>query len=167
MTSDQSVLNGLLGELSQLWQLDGLTLNKSGRCSLITEDNIQIAIDLAPGSSDLQLLAGVGVLHDSDREQQLTELMRRNFEHVQLGQAYFALSSQSDHILLRYLCPFEDMDINTLTNVVGNFIQIATDAVKQLNDLWGAEFSHEPTVNYEPRVNYDPNVRHYADLLKA
>ena len=53
------------------------------------------------------------------------------------------------------------MDINTLTNVVGNFIQIATDAAKQLNDLWGAEVSHEP------KVNYDPYVRHYADLLKA
>ncbi|PNQ53984.1 Tir chaperone family protein, partial [Vibrio agarivorans] len=110
MTFDQKVLNGLLGELSHFWQLDDLTLDQSGRCSLITEEDLQVAIDLPAGSTHLQLLAGVGFLNESYREQQLTTLMQSNFDHPQLCQAYFALSPESDCILLRYLCSFEDID---------------------------------------------------------
>ncbi|GEM75543.1 type III secretion system chaperone [Vibrio sagamiensis] len=156
MTFDQKVLNGLLGELSHFWQLDDLTLDQSGRCSLITEEDLQVAIDLPAGSTHLQLLAGVGFLNESYREQQLTTLMQSNFDHPQLCQAYFALSPESDCILLRYLCSFEDIDINIFTNIVSNFIQTAKATEKQLHDLWE-----------DLEVTPKSGLQHYDNSLKV
>ena len=57
MTADQTFLNNLLLELGNTWQLDCLELDNFGRCALLTEEGIELAIDMAAGSNHLQFLA--------------------------------------------------------------------------------------------------------------
>ncbi|ELH4832332.1 type III secretion system chaperone [Vibrio harveyi] len=128
MTADQTFLNNLLLKLGNTWQLDCLELDNFGRCALLTEEGIELAIDMAAGSNHLQFLAELGVLSEVQREHHLTRLLKHNFENPVLRQAHYALSPQGDQVLLRYQHPIEGLELELLANLLGNFITTATDA---------------------------------------
>ncbi|AXB33581.1 CesT family type III secretion system chaperone [Vibrio campbellii] len=128
MTADQTFLNNLLIELGSTWQLNCLELDYSGRCALLTEEGIELAIDMAAGSNNFQFLAELGALPEVQRERHLTRLLEYNFENPVLRQAHYALSPHGDQVLLRYQHPIEGLKLELLANLLGNFITTAIDA---------------------------------------